>query len=512
MRAVYSSIVLTVAVLGGGCVLSDMEIEGKRCDMNRPCPSGYRCELIGDGGGVCFQGAVDGGSDGGDTPACSAGDKRCVAGSPEAIETCVSGSWQRSDCPTGMTCSGEPGSALCGGTTCTASADCPAGYWCHDQRCEMKGNCNPPDSLRCDPTGRVLQRCDPESLQWLDQQTCGASQYCDFYAPSCKDLCDDDAACAQYAGTTCNPVERHCVPLNLCVTSQECAGQECVLGACVARPTTDPSISSGDPALTCYDAPPADPPAPPPEACQLEGDVITPFFDKPISLEGKLVRAYAMQDVLDSKIASPLETAPITLFGSGPGAVPRYHFDSENALPTNTALVLMVESGGSGGTLTVETFTFPVYLRTNECLQAGGKLQHDAYSFYQANFNTYASPGDSGLPVRSDRGLVFGLVQDCAGMNIQNATGGLSQLNGAPVDALLYYIKSGWMPELAAAATFPQGLFCAANVPPIRGVASVSVKVTGSADSRSLGTIPFRAFAGKVSVIVFEKPQAPHLP
>jgi hypothetical protein len=501
---------LLIVLFGGfsGCVLSDMDVEGKACSSARPCPSGYQCVIIENSVGVCMSFPWDGGSDGGDTPSCNTGDKRCVTGSPDSIETCVGGAWQRSNCPQGMTCSGEPGSALCGGTACTTSSDCPVGYWCHDQHCEMKGTCAPPDGLRCDPTGRIVQRCDAESLNWTDIQTCDSGQYCDFYAPSCKDLCSDDSTCAQYAGTTCNPVERHCVPLGLCVTSQECNGKECVLGACVAAPRSDPAIFSGDPALSCYDAPPTDPPAPPPDSCELEGDVITPFFDKPVSLEGKKVRAYGMQDALDNQLGSPIRSADITLAGTDL----RYHFDAQNALPTNTALVLAVESGGSGGTLTVETFTFPIYLRSDDCELAGGKLAHDAYSFYQANYSAYASPGDSGLPVRADRALVFGKVQDCAQMSIQNATAGLSQLNSSPADALLYYIGSDWMPALDATETSAKGLFCAANVPPIRGVASVSVKVKGTASSRSLGTIPFRAFPGKVSVIVFEKPQAPRLP
>ncbi len=326
-------------------------------------------------------------------------------------------------------------------------------------------------------------------LSKLDRH--GVEALCNFA------YCDDDRGCADWSGTTCEPKSRKCIQLDLCKADADCpAGQECVeqAGACVAVPAEQGVLpAGGQPALDCYFGEPQSPPDDPP-TCLLQGRVVN-YNGQPLQETiGLVVRIHLRDDVLLGILDSPLDTTE-AFDDSGLG---QYEL---TGVPTNTHLVLEVQGRTEDAPASwfASMFTFGIFLRADDCTVAGGTISLAAPAIFQANYEAYSNA--LGVAADADKGLLFGRLRDCDGERIVHGTGGLSMEH-----ELLYYLSSS-IPAPDATGTDSSGFFVAANVSPIRGVASALV--LSDAVSVSLWHKPVRVFMGAASLVLFEQPQAP---
>lgn len=508
VNALFALVLIGPVLFAAGCVY-DLSLEGKRCDATHPCPTGNTCVQDGTQQ-VCAKSGSDAGiddgdgGDGGDTDQCLAGDIRCNA-DLSGLETCEAGGWTNADCPSEHYCLYIAGSGL--EPTCEAlcvnSQACPQGTWCklETAHCEAKGDCAPAGVQRCSSGLDQVIRCDEESgYEVVDADCTPDIQYCDPFDPACKDYCVNDLGCANWPGTSCEPVSRKCVALDLCFEDNECAaGSQCVegAGACARIPTEQGLLSTGgQPSLSCYIGDPTSP-ADNPASCTLRGRVVD-FYGRTELADsiGLVVRVHHLDDVLAGVLGAPIvSSAAVDDNGVG-------QYSLQN-VPTNTHLVLEVQ-GRQGGPNPppfgfASMLTFGLYLRADDCDQ--GSISFAAPTIFQTNYDGYANVAWAGLVAEVDKGLLFGQLRDCDGFKITESTAGLSMEH-----ELLYYLSSG-MPAEGATATDSSGFFVAANVTPIRGV--VSALVLSAAVTVSLWTKPVRVFPGSASLVLFEEPQAP---
>lgn len=501
MRTAPVAIVLFLVPLGG-CAYYDLDVEGKQCNQDHPCPSGYQCVDAADGGRVCKKDVPDAGLDGADTGPCREGQTACP--SLEELAVCHDGEWDYQECPGDKYCFDPEGSAAAACVDpCSDHADCEAiddDYYCDNGYCTHKGDCTESvatvDQDRCGPNLREVRHCSSETGIDRTVQQCGSDEYCDVYQTTCLPYCDDDTGCSA-PGTSCNPATRKCVPMTLCASDDDCTDSICVdppAGACVKHPTVQVQTHGGSANLDCYTGDPGADAGP--ATCTLAGRIVFFFNRNLVQYDPNLsVRLYPLDDVLAGILQDPLE-AEVTDDGSGKAA---FSFD---AVPTGTEFVMAVDCPEQPCELLYSTlYTFSVYLRADDCETNGGQIDMGAPSIYEANYGTY---NEVVGPSNDDRGLVLGWLKDCKDPSdkIENGTGGISMDS-----EILYYLPDSEQPDLEDTDTNSPGFFAAANVVPIRGMAGALVLDQGSAVS--LRARPVRVFRQKASLVIFDKPKKP---
>jgi len=174
-----------------------------------------------------------------------------------AIAICVGTGYARKDCGQSQRCVQQgdtpacvpllckPGQMLCDSSAryvqvCAADGasgvnkvDCGAqGQRCQDGVCRSLA-CQP-NQLFCDKTG--VRLCNADGSASTLRQACGANQYCDPLAPSCKKgICaPGQPACNGSVATTCNADGSGYLAMGI-----DCAAQpdrQCVQGACLCPP------------------------------------------------------------------------------------------------------------------------------------------------------------------------------------------------------------------------------------------------------------------------------------
>ncbi len=485
MKRFLFPLLLLGAIVVSGCTY-DLGFDGKSCDTSHPCPSGYTCT----NDGLCSSNG-----DGGEQ--CSSGATRCSVDNLYQ-EVCEDGSWQSYDCSPGHCQDGQ----CKNDQHCVTSDDCDEGTWCGpDDICIDKGSCEDPGVKRCDPQLRSVMVCDEESGNMVLVEECDQSQaYCDPFLVACMSYCSDDGDC-QMEYTSCEPVSKKCLDMDLCTDTDSCDGSmQCVgsPGACVAGPTTTGSLPGGGGMdLQCYVGDPSGA-EPSPATCNMQGGLVNFLNGEPCGEQavGLPVAIYLLDDVLGG-MTNRVVSSTYATQEQVDGQIHAVYYLED--LPTNKPLVMRVGGGDNGEFTTL--YTFSIYIRSDECELSGGVVDYAAPTLYKVNYDGYSNP----LSVVSnpDKGLVFGQVRDCNGKRIQHATGGLSM----PHD-LLYYLR-GYIPDDTMTSTGSTGFFIAANAIPIRGIASVLVQISDDGSSLSLWERPMRAFPGAASLVLFQKPKAP---
>jgi hypothetical protein len=498
-----------------GCAYYGLDVEGKKCKLpDHPCPSGYRC-VKADGDSVCKKGTAidDGGTDGGDQ-VCSDGEAHCVGAGSGSIRICRDGQFVLDDCDTGKYCFEVEGevNASCV-NYCTNHEECYDGFYCDEDEprmCKQKGNCTEFGVYKCNPQGDKVVACNEDTGFEDVIQTCEDDQYCDFADPACKDYCENDLGCSAWTGTSCNLSTGKCIPMNLCKGEADCPDPDgggnavCVgapaEGACVVEPTV-PTVSSGGAAvLDCFDTDPSTPPGP--STCEIEGFIEEFFSMGPIRVgddsQDLVIQLHLLADILDGVTDNPQHTASPTAVTVGDHE--EWHYQMTN-VATNTSFVVDVhcDPAPSPSCKFDTLYTFELYIRADDCQAAGGTLDVSPLAIWQLNYDAFMNPPGSGVIGDDDKGLVLGRLKDCDGNRLQYGTGGLSMPH-----EILYYLRSG-PTNLEDPHTNPPGLFAAANVTPIRGLAAALVLDVAS--PRSLWLRPVRAFPRKASLVVFEEPK-----
>lgn len=470
----------------------DLSLEGKSCDTSHPCPSGYTC--------VAEPGHCTSNTDGGFE--CVSGITRCSVDKTER-EVCEEGHWKSYDCMPDICENGQCVSQQ----PCGSSLDCPEGQWCGpDGICILKGSCENPGIQSCGPLLKSIVVCDSESGNMQKVKDCQSSEYCDPFVVLCMPYCDNDDDCAIVEISSCEPVSRKCLGMDVCTLENPCsAGEQCVgdPGACVYPPTEVGSLAGGGTMdLQCYIGDPATPP-PLPATCDMQGAIVN-FLNGESCHEQAVeltVKVLNLEDVLNGVLTSPIASTKSTSVQQA-SCQDKYNFLYDfTDLPTNMNLVIEVEGNSSvDGFEFASLYTFGLYIRSDDCSASGGTIDFAVPALYQVNYDGYANP----LSVVSnpEKGLVFGQLRDCKGYRILNGKGGLS----IPHE-LLYYLR-GYIPDDTMESTGTTGFFIAANTTPIQGIASALVKSADGPDI-SLWEKPMRVFPGAASLVLFQKPKAP---
>jgi len=503
-----------------GCVYN-LDVEGKRCNEEHPCPPGYSCVYEGDDGGaifVCKKGPGDGGADGADQGPCTEGERACKEGDPGILLECnAEGTWDEIACGEGTYCffTGTDDELDCV-PDCEGTVDCGReDYYCNSatHHCEEKGDCSPVGGKRCLYGGGQdsVEECMEESGLW-EETPCAAGQYCHDVYITCLDECTSDADCADLPSAespepnSCNLANNKCRRLDLCPEYNTCDGTEnCEQGACVLKPETDADGTGGTPDLQCVkDGAPEDTGTA--TECLLEGNVIEmiragdPTTDETVGLT---VEVFAASDILDGNDdpLSALGSTVTTTDGQNKGF---YHF--QDPVPTGQELVLVVRAGTVGDPAVefVSSYHFGVYLRADECEAQSGTLTVNAPALKKDLYHAYTAAGIL-LGVDTSKGLLVARLLDCTDVDrLIHGTVGTS----LPFEEDFYVvIDIAWVPASESTETTATGFYGAANVTAIRGLVSALAKE--SSGLVSLGTKDVRIFPYSVSEVIFKEPKEP---
>jgi hypothetical protein len=514
-------------IAGAGCAY-DLDIGGKACDSQHQCPTGYKCVLGNNGTDrICV--AADwedshadgedggGGDDGGDPGdpgdgdgSCSEGQRQCKEDRTAVLE-CQEGGMVEQPCEAQQYCFDDTGG---GGTVdciseCATKGNCQdfGSYYCNgvNHHCEVMGDCTPPNGLQCSIDGNKVEKCDSESGFWVTEAECTPNtQYCDRAKKVCKSWCHDDIVCREenQAPITCDLGTTICVDPGECTAncnaSNPCRRDPDVegdRGACVPTPTTACSVVSGSPLFTCYDNPTN--PQPTPAACAIHGHVLMwngashTLTPTTVNL---VVRVHLLEDALDGVLK---DTHQVSASGDGSGN--NYGSYSLTGIPTNTELVVEVQGGKPSTYEFVDTYTFGVYFRADDCQVAGNDITKDIVVLPKSSWDTFAQASGT-ITVDIKKGLMIGWLRDCNNKALQHGTVGIS----FPKDRLYY--PTGYGTPYDLPDTSNSGFFVAANVLATRGVVAATVLDNSP---RLLGAKAIRLFPNSVSMVYFEKPSHP---
>lgn len=501
-------LILILALWTPGCIY-DLDIEGKQCNSDHICPSGYEC-VEWEGENVCKP-KRDAGGNGGDQ-ACFGDDTKCEGF--EQIYICSGNIWELRDCPEGEYCTNFAATAKPACVPeCTSHEDCQSheNFYCDEyHHCELKGTCNEkPGENRCSPDGTKVVNCNPVTGKDDVIDTCDTGQYCDRNKAQCRDFCHDDSGCDGWPQESCDLGTGRCEAIFLCQESPDncntvdqpawiatrCAADDCDCtgSVCVIRPA-EQCASTGLLDLSCYLGPPTDPGTTPP-TCNLEGLVALFENLSPISFNGDMeVRAHAAAEILDGVTSAPIKSAAVTdLSGQC-----KYSLEG---LPVNQYLVLEVRcQDGTAACGYHNMYTFGLYLRADECTT--GTISFAAPAIPNSLWDTYSNAGQGSITADPNKGLFLGRLRECSveKNRIQKGTGDVSMSR-----EVVYYFNTPII--LEDRSTSVKGFFGAANVQPIRGRASALVRDQG--DLLSLRTYDIRIFKNSASLVFFDKPQNP---
>ncbi|MBW1807602.1 MAG: hypothetical protein JRJ19_07515 [Deltaproteobacteria bacterium] len=503
----WSILLVLLAVVAAGCSYS-LDVEGKLCDTDHACPTGFTCVAASDAGSVCIQGSQDGGLDGGDEGPCEDLETKCDDNDPLVVLICTEGNWLPQSCDAGEYCyflTPLDDTVGCK-DDCDTSADCErTEYYCNTTtfHCELKGDCDPPGPKQCLYVPDRLEKCIEES-GLLEVEECELDEYCHDQPLECRAKCDLDADCDDIAGEySCNPVNRKCLRMELCPDPVSCAaGARCEDGACVLEPTNECTSTQGDAQLQCFkDGAPVDSGVA--TTCQLEGYVvklITPGNPRTGDTIGLTVEIFELSDILNGDDSSALASVTVTDNG-GHG-----HYSIAADIPTKTDLVMVVRGGLSTNATNYATlYAYGAYLRADECDAGSGTLALDVPSLRQALFESYTE--GTGYGVHQERGMLLARLLDCT--DLDRLIGGTV---GTSLEAqATFYIKiqdTIWLPDTEATTTQSPGFFGAVNMLPISG--KVSALVRDSTGLVTLGNNWLRVFPNSVSAIIFKTPKKPN--
>jgi hypothetical protein len=217
------------------------------------------------------------------------------------------------------------------------------------------------------------------------------------------------------------------------------------------------------------------------------------------------VHIHNLSDILNGDSSSPIASATVTEdLGNS-----RY---SLSDLPTNTELVMEVRCNDQGGAACTlhPMYTFILYLRADDCQDAGGTLDVSAPAIDISLWEAYSTAAGK-VSADPKMGLVFGRLRDCVvggGDAIIGGTGDLSMPYFQFGDHQgVFYPPFGGPPEDDVSHTLQPGIFGAANVLPVRGIAAALIR-----DGFSLSwlrTYSFRVFPDAASLVLFEEPKIP---
>ena len=482
--------------------------------------SGFGCSSNGSGQDG---GDHDANGDAGDHPACIGDETGCT--DTGMLMQCDLGFWVPVECPAGEYCTDFGGleKAACV-AECSATADCGAHpFYCDPDthHCEPQGDCvEDVGQHKCNSTRTSVVMCEDETFHEVVVEACvSGSQYCDPLTASCRDYCSSDADCQPWPEESCSLSTGICERILLCDSNawcnsgadtpawirDKCAGGrcECLEGVCVIRPTEDASTAATMD-VSCY--PDAAVPPGAPATCNLSGLVVSFINAQPIQYNQYLeVHVHMLANILNGDSSSPIASATVSEdMGNS-----RY---SLSGLPTNTELVMEVRCNDQGGLACTlhPMYTFVLYLRADDCQDAGGTLEVSAPAIDDSLWHAF---GTAAGRVESDpnMGLVFGQMKDCVaggGDAIMGGTGDLSMPYFQFGNHLgVFYMPFGGPPEDDDSHTLQPGMFGAANVLPVRGLAAALIR-----DGFSLPwlrTYPLRVFPHAASLVLFGAPKIP---
>ena len=494
--------ILVLCTWQTSCTVGDLDVAGKSCSQNHPCPDGYACTLVFPFmEETCSKTAT--GQDGG-PGVCITDETRCVEDDIHVKEVCVDGLWHREDCIDEedycLDATGE-----CENPCLETEMDCPDEHWCNptNWHCEPRGDCSPYNQVKCrDLTLDAVLVCDEDSGLWRVMDECNPStEFCDPLDPLCKSTCQSDTDCTDWPNTpTCDLSQSRCVSVGLCASDTDCEGAtnlcvEPAAGACVMEPSELVSTSSGTPEMGCYVIPAIPPPATP-TTCTLTGEVQHLFGPTPDGVLEDLEVNLMPLDLVLAGTPAPGDNSD--LLGSD-------HGFSFSDVETNKDWVILVSGTNSAGQDYADFFNFGFYLRADDCSEGGGSVHLTAYALPANLYPSYADPAGSDS-IDPLKGILVAKVVDCGltsdPLKIIGVTGGLSM----PHDRF-YYLEADNIPNLDLEATTAKGIFGAANVSPIRGLVSALAKT--DTIILSLGAKHVRVFPSSASLVIFDRPRKP---
>jgi hypothetical protein len=513
-----------------GCVY-DLDVEGKACNTtSHICPGGYHCSLDGNDG-VCKVGpGRDGGDEdaGGDHGNCFGNEFDCK--DTATLLQCDLGEWEEVPCESSKYCTdfGGTETAACV-DECSQHEDCTTfgSFYCNqdNHHCEAQGDCRDDVGVqKCNSTRTAVVMCEDESFLEITIRECTAgTQYCDSLLADCRNYCTTDADCFSWPDESCNLSTGICETVSLCDSNawctsaaaptwiqNKCSGGVCECtadgnnpGVCVIKPL-DQASTPATIDISCF--PDATTPPASPANCDLEGLVVS-FANgqRLVYNEYVEVHVHTLANVLNGVTSNPVDSATVT----DDGGYSRY---SISGLPTNTELVLDVHCNDQGGAACTlhPMYTFVIYLRADDCQAEGGTLTLAAPSIDNSLWQAYSTAGGK-TSADPNMGVAFGRLRDCViggGNAIMQGTGDISMSYFQFGDNLaVFYPPFGGPPEEIVVYTLEPGLFGAANVLPIRGLAAALIRY--GANLIWLRTYPFRVFPQSASLILFDKPKIP---
>jgi hypothetical protein len=256
--------------------------------------------------------------------------------------------------------------------------------------------------------------------------------------------------------------------------------------------------------VSCY--PDATVPPGAPATCNLEGTVVSFINAQPIQYNQYLeVHIHTLGNILNGDASSPVTSTAVTDdMGNS-----RY---SLSDLPANAELVVDVRCNDLGGAACTlrPMYTFVLYLRADDCQAAGGTLTFSAPAIDESLWQAFGTAGGM-IEADPNTGLAFGRIRDCTvggGDAIIGGTGDFSM----PYSLFgnhqgVFYFPFGGPPETDADSTLAPGMFGAANVLPVRGLAAALIRDGFSI--HWLRTYPLRVFPQAASLVLFEAPTTP---
>jgi hypothetical protein len=458
--AVAAAAVLTM------CLVPDVSLDGKLCNDQYPCITGYTCVRPGPGtDGQCVNNAtLDAGIDASSAASCAVSDGSwcsdggyyvCNAGTPQETQDCSA---------TGLVCDSARGCLpACGSGTqsagfcqnlasvCLADSDCCSGAVC------SLGICATP----------------------LDGGTTDAGA----------------TACAP--GTDCLIPANECIATDACDSTHPCATKTltCNSGICVFDPGTPPTLNvdGGVADFSCFGQIPPDPMGPTGYTGTAQLTVLLTTLSGQV-LDGPAPAGTQIQVLAADAPGRPKVASGLLSTAPGPLSAVVSNF------PTNTRVVFQVGIQG----LIQDTEAY-AYVPASLVTQSGGEFLVN--NFIVAVADT-ASMGflanSSDVPFDPGSGLAFGSVFDC-GMPNPRRVGNVAVTSFVPglpryTDPNLFKIAP------SATVTAPTGRFVLVNVP-VTG--SNEVIVTQHPTSFALDVIgpEFVPKAGVISIVDVRPPK-----